>query len=154
MPRKPKTTFPMDFFLKRLEEIRQEFGLKKKDFENAIGMKNTSRWGKSVFSVEQDTLQIIAHTFDKSINWLLGSDNAMELLPEEDKTKYDSTGTATIKIGILGIILDNMMNVIEDKELKLSNVQQNNLLKKLLDYYVTKAEIPDKIIIKKFLLLE
>ena len=144
----------MAVFLQRLGEIRHEFGLKKKDFENAIGMKNTSRWGKTVFSVEQDTLQIIAHKFDKSINWLLGNDSAVYQFKEEEKVKYDSTGTAYIKVEIFQIVFNNMMGVIDEKELILNNVQKTNLLKKLLDYYVTKEEIPDKIIVEKFLLFE
>lgn len=98
----------MAVFLQRLGEIRKEFGLKKKDFENAIGMKNTCRWGKTVFSVEQDTLQIIANTFDKSINWLLGSGPQIgrDQPPQEKILAEEKTPKEKLKDQVVDLVLD------------------------------------------------
>ncbi|MBU4231909.1 MAG: hypothetical protein KKF43_05190, partial [Proteobacteria bacterium] len=80
MPKNPKTKFPMDIFLGQIAKIKKEFGLNRKKFENAIGMKNTGRWGKEVKSVELDTLRIISERFNKSLDWLLKEENEADTL--------------------------------------------------------------------------
>src|SRR4030043_102675 len=71
MPKKYKTIFPIKVFVDQISQIMKELGFDRQEFEKRLGLKNTSRWGKTVKSVDMDTVQFICETFNKSLDWLI-----------------------------------------------------------------------------------
>ena len=147
----------MDIFLKRINEIRDEFGLKKRmDFEKQLGMKNTSRWGKTVHSVEQDTLQLIAEKFNKSINWLLGYDEGTHHLKESETALSMGRNISVTRVeSLIDIEIKRIIEeVILEEDIKLNDSQKSRLVSKCFEYFGFQRKLPDKSFIKKYLLLE
>jgi phage repressor protein C with HTH and peptisase S24 domain len=88
LPKKPKTEFPMDTFIKQLMIIMKENGFQKPaNLGEDLGM-NVSRWFPSkkgaktnTKSVELDTIMLIAEKYNKSLDWLLTGEEPKGALP-------------------------------------------------------------------------
>jgi hypothetical protein len=148
--------FNMDAFIKRLDLIMEEIGLKPgkddREFDRALGVDNQLyRWRRKIpKTVSEESIVRIMQRFGKSRRWLMvGQErySVQEIDEEEYEPRRPSVPAATPEI------VARAMAYVKENRRKLTNREFGELVRLLLKYYLKEMDLPDDQVIKHYIVL-
>lgn len=151
MPKKPKTVFPINIFVEQVAQIRRELGLSRKEFETRLGIKNSGRWGKTVKSVEMDTVQFICETFNKSLDWLVFGKEPGLVAGEAAPQLYDARPLKDLNETLLTLVIATVEEYQKQEKTKILPVQKSRLITLLYEHCHKNKERPTTFLVERYL---